>query len=338
MKLLVTGTAGFIGCHLAKRLALGNHCITCVDNINDYYDVDLKYARLSSLGFERSVIDAAGWNKCIVSSVFPGLNFIKTDLCDTERTASIFREGAFDVVVHLAAQAGVRYSLTNPHCYISANIQGFLNILEAARVYPPRHLVYASSSSVYGLNAKMPFSENDDVNKPASLYAATKRSNELMAHTYSHLYGIPATAMRFFTVYGPWGRPDMAPYIFTNAIVQGKPISVFNNGDMKRDFTFIDDIVEGIIRVMNLIPDGVVPSAIYNIGAGEPVEIMDFIHALENALGKKALIQYAPMQPGDVSATWADCSALRRDTGFSPQTALSDGIQKYVEWYKKFYE
>jgi len=338
MKLIVTGTAGFIGCHLAKWLAREKHCVTCVDNINDYYDVDLKYARLSSLGFERNAIEASGGNKCIVSSVFPNLSFIKMDLCDTERTASLFQKGAFDIVIHLAAQAGVRYSLTNPHCYIPANIKGFLNILEAARAYPPRHLVYASSSSVYGLNNKIPFSENDDVSKPASLYAATKRSNELMAYTYSHLYGIPATALRFFTVYGPWGRPDMAPYIFTNAIIQGKQISVFNNGDMKRDFTFIDDIVEGIIRVMNLIPNGVIPSATYNIGAGEPVELMDFIHTLENALGKKALIQYMPMQPGDVCATWADCSSLRRDTGFCPRTKLSDGIQKYVVWYKKYYE
>jgi len=338
MKLLVTGIAGFIGCHLARRLALENHCVTGVDNINDYYDVELKYDRLSSLGIERSAIDSEGESKYIGSSVFPGLSFIKTDLCDTERTASLFREGDFDVVVHLAAQAGVSYSLINPHCYTSANIQGFLNILEAARAYPPRHLVYASSSSVYGLNDKIPFSENDDISKPASLYAATKRSNELMAHTYSHLYGIPATALRFFTVYGPWGRPDMSPFIFTNAIVQGKPISVFNNGDIKRDFTFIDDIVEGIIRVMNMVPGGVVPFAIYNIGAGKPVELMDFIHTLEDALGKKALIQYMPMRPGDVCATWADCTALQRDTGFSPQTALSDGIQKYVAWYKKYYD
>jgi UDP-glucuronate 4-epimerase len=339
MKILVTGAAGFIGCHLAKRLALENHSVTGVDNINDYYDVDLKYARLLFLGIERSAIDAAGNDKIIVSSVFPALRFVKIDLCDTERTASLFREGAFDVVVHLAAQAGVRYSLTNPHCYISANIQGFLNVLEAARAYPPRHLVYASSSSVYGLNVKIPFSENDDVSRPASLYAATKRSNELMAYTYSHLYGIPATALRFFTVYGPWGRPDMSPFIFADAIVRGKPISVFNNGNMKRDFTFIDDIVEGIIRVINRIPcgDGAVPSAIYNIGAGKPVELMDFIRTLEDTLNKKAIINYAPMQPGDVTATWADCSALRCDTGFCPQTELSDGIQKFVTWYKEYY-
>jgi len=339
MKLLITGTAGFIGCHLAKKLAGEKHNITCVDNINNYYDTDLKYARLSSLGFNRCAIEAVGGNKRIDSSVIPGLSFIKTDLCDTQSTASLFCEGAFDIVVHLAAQAGVRYSLTNPHCYITANIQGFLNILEAARAYPPRHLVYASSSSVYGLNDKIPFSEDDDVSKPASLYAATKRSNELMAHTYSHLYGIPSTALRFFTVYGPWGRPDMSPFIFTDAIFKEKPINVFNNGNMKRDFTFIDDITEGIIRVMNRIPgtDSKVPSAIYNIGAGKPVELMDFIHTLEDAIGKKAVINYAPMQPGDVCATWADCSALLRDTGFCPQITLSSGIQKYVSWYKEFY-
>ncbi|MDR0487637.1 MAG: NAD-dependent epimerase/dehydratase family protein [Treponema sp.] len=334
MKLLVTGAAGFIGCHLAKRLAQDNHSVTAVDNINDYYDVDLKYARLALLGIQRNAIEAAGENKCTVSSVFPGLTFVKMDLCDTERTASLFQNGAFDIVVHLAAQAGVRYSLTNPHCYISSNIQGFLNVLEAARKYPPRRLVYASSSSVYGLNDKIPFSEDDDTGRPASLYAATKRSNELMAHTYSHLYQIPATGLRFFTVYGPWGRPDMSPFIFTDAIVKGKPVNVFNNGDMKRDFTFIDDIVEGVVRVM----DRQNAAAIYNIGAGKPVEIMDFIRTLENALNKEAVINYAPMQPGDVAATWADCSALERDTGFRPQTALFDGIQKFVTWYKNYYK
>jgi UDP-glucuronate 4-epimerase len=338
MKLLVTGAAGFIGCHLAKRLAMEDHSVVCVDNINDYYDIDLKYARLSSLGIERNMINAAGENKYIVSSVFPGLTFAKMDLCDTECTMPLFRDSAFDIVIHLAAQAGVRYSLTNPYCYISANVQGFLNILEAAKAYPPRHLVYASSSSVYGLNSKIPFSESDDVSKPASLYAATKRSNELMAHAYSHLYQIPATGLRFFTVYGPWGRPDMSPFIFANAIINRQPINVFNNGNMQRDFTFIDDIVEGIIRVMNRIPGGGVPAAIYNIGAGKPVELMDFIHTLEDALGKKAQIHYAPMQPGDVIATFADCSALERDTGFRPQTALSDGVHKFVNWYKNFYK
>jgi len=339
MKLLVTGAAGFIGCHLVKRLAEENHDIICLDNVNNYYDMDLKFSRLAVLGFEHDAIEAAA-DGFVSSSLSQNIRFIKMDICDNDKLITLFSQNAFDVVIHLAAQAGVRYSLTNPHCYISANIQGFLNILEAARAYPPRHLVYASSSSVYGLNDKIPFSEDDDVSRPASLYAATKRANELMAHTYGHLYQIPTTALRFFTVYGPWGRPDMAPFIFTNAIVEGKPINVFNNGDMKRDFTFIDDIVEGIIRVMNHVPggNGAVPAAVYNIGAGKPVELMDFIHTLENALDKKAVINYAPMQPGDITATWADCSALERDTGFRPWTALSDGIQKFAAWYKEYYK
>jgi UDP-glucuronate 4-epimerase len=341
VKVLVTGAAGFIGCHLVKRLAEENHSVVCVDNINDYYDVDLKYGRLASLGFERNAVDAADADYSAVSSVYPTIRFIKTDLCDTERTAALFSDGAFDAVLHLAAQAGVRYSLVNPHAYISANIQGFFNVLEAVRLHPPRHLVYASSSSVYGLNTKIPFSENDASDKPASLYAATKRSGELMAYTYSHLYRIPSTGLRFFTVYGPWGRPDMSPFIFTKAISEGRPINVFNNGNMKRDFTFIDDIVECIIRVMNRIPDGngeeSVPAAIYNIGNGAPVPLMDFIHTLEDALGKKAVIQYAPMQPGDVCETWADCSALERDTGFHPYTPLSDGIHKFIKWYNSYY-
>jgi len=341
MKLLITGTAGFIGYHLTRRLAEENHSIVCIDSINDYYDVDLKYGRLRALGFERGTLEVADTGNLVVSPSFPCIRFAKMDLCDTKRILALFSEESFDIVLHLAAQAGVRYSLTNPHAYISGNIQGFLNILEAARLYPPRHLVYASSSSVYGLNTKIPFSENDAVYQPASLYATTKRSNELMAHTYSHLYNIPTTGLRFFTVYGPWGRPDMSPFIFTKAILGGKPINVFNNGNMKRDFTFIDDIVEGIIRAMNTIPDGngvdTTPAMIYNIGNGGPVPLMDFIRKLEDTLGRKAIIHYAPMQPGDVCATWADCSALERDTGFRPYTALSDGIRIFTEWYKKYY-
>jgi UDP-glucuronate 4-epimerase len=335
MKLLVTGVAGFIACHLVKRLAEENHSIVCVDNINDYYDVELKYGRLASLGFERKAVDSSGVNNSVVSSVYPAIHFIKMDLCDAEHIAALFSTGNFDIVLHLAAQAGVRYSLVNPHAYISGNIQGFFNILEAARRYPPKHFVYASSSSVYGLNTKTPFSENDMVNKPASLYAATKCSNELMAHAYSHLHNIPVTGLRFFTVYGPWGRPDMAPFIFTKSIIEGKPINVFNNGNMKRDFTFVDDIIEGIIRVMNTIPCG---NVVYNIGNGGPVQLMDFIHILEDALGKKASIVFAPMQAGDVIETWADCSALERDTGFRPSTELSFGIGKFVEWYKEYYK
>ena len=341
MKLLVTGTAGFIGCHLTRRLAQLNHVVVCIDNINDCYDVDLKYGRLKELGFERDAIEAIGMSGFAVSSLFPCARFAKMDLCDAERIHELFAKESFDVILHLAAQAGVRYSLANPHAYILSNVQGFLNVLEAAKLHPPRHLIYASSSSVYGLNAKMPFSENDAANHPASLYAATKRSNELMAHTYSHLYGIPTTGLRFFTVYGSWGRPDMAPIIFAKSIMEGKPINVFNNGNMRRDFTFVDDIVEGIIRVMGRVPDGdgkdAIPAMIYNIGNGAPVQLMDFVQVLENALGRKAIIHYAPMQPGDVCATWADCTALERDTGFRPRTALADGIRAFADWYKNYY-
>jgi len=341
MKLLITGVAGFIGYHLAKRLASENHDIVCIDNINDYYDVDLKYGRMEALGFTRNAIDTTAAGNYNYSALFPSVQFAKIDLCDTERIVTLFLKGDFEIVLHLAAQAGVRYSLTNPHAYISGNVQGFLNILEAAKIYPPRHIVYASSSSVYGLNTKTPFSENDAVDKPASLYGATKRSNELMAHVYSHLYRLPVTGLRFFTVYGPWGRPDMAPFIFTRAIIEGKPIDVFNNGNMKRDFTFVDDIVEGIIRIMNRIPNENgedAPAAIYNIGNGSPVQLMDFIHTLEDVLGKKASIVYKPIQPGDVIATWADCSALERDTGFHPGTTLTFGIEKFVTWYKNYYK
>jgi len=341
MKLLITGTAGFIGYHLTRRLAEGNHTIVCIDNINDYYDVDLKYGRLKALGFEYDILEGISKEGFVVSTVFPCISFAKIDLCDMERILALFSEESFDAILHLAAQAGVRYSLINPNAYISSNVQGFLNILEAARLYPPKHLVYASSSSVYGLNTKTPFSENDAVDQPASLYAMTKRSNELMAHTYSHLYNIPTTGLRFFTVYGPWGRPDMSPFIFTKAILDGKPINVFNNGNMKRDFTFIDDIVEGIIRALNKIPDGngvdTTSAIIYNIGNGGPVPLMEFISTLEDALDRKAIIHYAPMQPGDVCSTWADCSALERDTGFRPFTALSDGIHAFTEWYKNYY-
>ena len=341
MKVLVTGAAGFIGYHLAKRLAQENNDIVCIDNINDYYDVDLKYGRLAALGFDHDSVETAGGDGIIVSSIFPGLRFAKIDLCDAVRMTKLFSTNAFEIVLHLAAQAGVRYSLTNPDAYISGNVQGFLNMLESARLHPPRHLVYASSSSVYGLNTKTPFSESDVVNMPASLYAVTKRSNELMAFTYSHLYNIPTTGLRFFTVYGPWGRPDMAPFIFTKSIIEGKPINVFNNGNMKRDFTFVDDIVEGITRVMRKIPGdnekGMAPASIYNIGNGAPVELMDFISTLENAVGKKAVINYAPMQAGDVIATWADCSALERNTGFRPHTPLSVGMNKFIEWYKQYH-
>jgi UDP-glucuronate 4-epimerase len=341
LNLLITGSAGFIGFHLTKSLGEKNqHSITAIDNINDYYDVNLKYGRLEELGFNRKDVENTGSGNFIVSKLSPNIKFAKIDICDDEQIKSLFSTNSFDIILHLAAQAGVRYSIVNPHIYISSNIQGFLNILEAARLFPPKHLVYASSSSVYGLNTKIPFCENDAVDKPASLYAATKRSNELMAHTYSHLYNMPTTGLRFFTVYGQWGRPDMAPFIFTKSIIENKPIKVFNNGNMKRDFTFIDDIIEGITRVMNLIPDknNGVPASIYNIGNGNPVELMDFIHTLEKTLEKKAVIQHDSMKAGDMIETWADCSKLENAINFKPRTSLDFGIKEFAEWYKHYYK
>ena len=342
MKLFVTGAAGFIGFHLVKKLAEEKHDIVCIDNINNYYDVDLKYGRLAALGIKQNAPDIIKENEITISTQYPHVKFGKFDLCDTEQIVSLFSENSFDIVIHLAAQAGVRYSLANPHAYISGNIQGFLNILEAARLYPSRHLIYASSSSVYGLNAKTPFSETDEVNQPASLYAATKRANELMAFTYNHLYHIPVTGLRFFTVYGPWGRPDMAPFIFTKSIIEGQPINVFNNGNMKRDFTYIDDVIDGIMRVVKSNPaeneKNHTSAVLYNIGNGKPVPLMDFINTLEKALDKKAIIKYAPMQMGDINSTWADCSAIEHDTGFRPQTTLVSGIQKFAAWYKEYYK
>jgi len=335
MKLLITGAAGFIGYHLAKRLAEENHQIICIDNINDYYDIELKISRLAALGFNLKNNEPSN------STIFGSIRFIKMDICDTQQVSSLFLNESFDLILHLAAQAGVRYSLINPHSYVSSNLTGFLNLLEASRAYPPKHFIFASSSSVYGLNTKIPFSENDITDKPISLYAATKRSGELMAYTYSHLYHIPITGLRFFTVYGPWGRPDMSPFIFTKSILDGKPINVFNNGDMKRDFTFIDDIIEGIVRIMRHIPAGNqndgVSHKIYNIGNGESVQLMDFIRLLEEVLGKKALLHYTEMQPGDVKSTWADCSELEHDISFHPHTKLSAGIKKFTDWYVDFY-
>lgn len=333
-KILVTGAAGFIGFHLCKRLlGLGNE-VTGLDNLNDYYDVNLKLERLKQLTGE--------------SDFKP----VKLDLSDRENVAGLFREEKFDIVVNLAAQAGVRYSLINPYAYIDSNITGFLNILEGCRHNGIKHLVFASSSSVYGLNTKMPFSTHDNVDHPVSLYAATKKSNELMAHTYSHLYGLHATGLRFFTVYGPWGRPDMALFIFTKAILEGRPIDVFNFGKMKRDFTYIDDIVEGVIRIIDKIPEpdnawdsnNPDPSTsparyrIYNIGNNNPVELMTFIEVLEKCLGKKAQKNLLPIQAGDVPETYADIDDLESDVGFKPSTSIEDGIGKFVEWYKWYYK
>ncbi|MDR1908531.1 MAG: NAD-dependent epimerase/dehydratase family protein [Spirochaetaceae bacterium] len=334
MKVLVTGAAGFIGCHLAGRLAAQGEDVTCIDNISDYYDVSLKYARLAELGFSLSDGSAeAPGGPGLPSGLYPNLVFYRLDLCDGAALTALFEAGRFDIVVNLAAQAGVRYSLTKPGAYIASNVQGFFNVLEAIRAFPVKHLVYASSSSVYGLDTVQPFSETSAADRPASLYAATKRANELMAHSYSHLYGIPATGLRFFTVYGPWGRPDMAPFIFTRAMLEGRPIDVFNYGDMSRDFTYIDDIVEGILRVMRAAP----PARIYNIGRGEPVPLLGFIQLLEEELGLKARMNMLPLQAGDVSATWADCSALEADTGYRPRTPIREGVRRFVAWYRDFY-
>lgn len=332
MKVLVTGAAGFIGMHVAQLLAARGDRVFGIDNLDDYYDVSLKRARLQAIGQ-------------------PGFEFRLIDICDREPVNALFEEANFDAVVHLAAQAGVRYSLINPHKYVETNIAGFLNILEACRRHPVRHLVYASSSSVYGGNAKLPFAESDNVDHPVSLYAATKKSNELMAHTYSHLFGIPTTGLRFFTVYGPWGRPDMALFLFTRAILAGETVDVFNHGKMSRDFTYIADIADGVVRALDrpaapdagfdpLRPDPArswAPYQVLNIGRHGPAGLLDYLDALENALGRKAQRRYLPMQPGDVEATYADTTALQAWTGFAPTTSIDDGIRRFVAWYRDYY-
>jgi UDP-glucuronate 4-epimerase len=335
MKILVTGTAGFIGMHLAEKLSALGYMVIGIDNINDYYDTALKDARLRKSGVKTEGIKTG---EKIPSHGLANYFFIKMDITGRSGLFDLFEKEQFDYVVHLAAQAGVRYSLKNPYAYIDSNITGFLNILEACRTNHVKHLVYASSSSVYGLNEKTPFAVSDKTDNPASLYAATKKSNELMAHVYRHLYKLPATGLRFFTVYGPWGRPDMAPTLFTKAIFEGKPIKVFNHGNMRRDFTYIDDIIEGIVRVINKTPDPPpAPGKIYNIGYGKPVDLMTFIKTIEKSAGKKAQKELLPMQPGDVPVTWADISQLEADTGYRPKTAVKEGIPKFVEWYKEFY-
>ncbi|MCQ2073600.1 MAG: NAD-dependent epimerase [Bacteroidaceae bacterium] len=336
MRILVTGTAGFIGSALACRLAERGDEVVGIDNINDYYDIRLKLGRLQECG----VSSDAGFSdgKRHVSSIYPNYSFVRMNLADRDALSSLFREGNFDIVVNLAAQAGVRYSITNPYAYLDSNLVGFMNILECCRNYSVGYLVYASSSSVYGMCDRVPFRESDQVDNPVSLYAATKKSNELMAHAYSKLYGIPATGLRFFTVYGPWGRPDMAPMLFATAISAGNPIKVFNNGDMSRDFTFVDDIVNGTIGVIDHrpvaseCPNGV-PYRIYNIGCSSPVRLMDFISEIENALGKEAKKVFLPMQPGDVYRTYADTSLLEKEIGYRPSTSLHDGIGRFIEWF-----
>ncbi|GAO03358.1 NAD-dependent epimerase [Anaeromyxobacter sp. PSR-1] len=318
---LVTGAAGFIGFHLAKALLDRGDEVVGVDSMVPYYDVRLKEARLAQLTGR------------------PGFTFERLDLADRDATARLFERARFGAVVHLAAQPGVRYSLVNPHAYVDANVTGFLDVLEGCRHHPVRHLVYASSSSVYGGNTKVPFAVTDNVDHPVSLYAATKKANELMAYTYSHLFAIPATGLRFFTVYGPWGRPDMAPMLFARAILEGRPIQVFNHGQMRRDFTYVDDIVEGVIRVLDRPPAaGVVPPhRLYNIGNSQPVELLRFIEVMEEALGKKAVRELLPMQPGDVPATFADVSDLERDVGFRPATSIEEGVRRFVAWYRTFH-
>lgn len=332
-KILVTGAAGFIGFHLARRLLAEDRTVLGIDNMNDYYDVNLKQNRLKLLEGQANFI------------------FIKADIADRKKMADIFASEKFDVVVNLAAQPGVRYSLTNPHSYIDSNIAGFTNILEGCRHNQVKHLVFASSSSIYGINARIPFSVSDNVDHPVSLYAASKKANELMAHTYAHLYGLPCTGLRFFTVYGPWGRPDMAYFSFTKAIMAGEPIDVFNYGNMKRDFTYIDDIVEGIIRVITKIPQpnpdwdkinpdpgsSYAPYKLYNIGNNNPIELIRFIEILETKLDRKARKNMLPMQQGDVPITYANVDDLMKDVGFKPSTPLEEGLKKFVEWYRGYY-
>lgn len=348
MKLLITGTAGFIGFHLAAKLLRAGEVVVGLDSINDYYDVNLKFERLSQYGISRQEI---AYNKLVTSSTHSNYSFIQLQLEDRNNLAQLFQEQQFDVVVNLAAQAGVRYSLSNPHAYIDSNIIGFTNILENSRHNKVKHLVYASSSSVYGLNEGVPFSTSQNVDHPMSLYAASKKSNELMAHVYSHLFNIPTTGLRFFTVYGPWGRPDMALFLFTKAILEGKPINVFNNGNMVRDFTYVDDIVEGIMRVIAHPPaannhwnpsdpdpsTSSAPYKIYNIGNNSPVKLLDFIEAIEQELGIEAIKEMKPLQAGDVPATFADVSDLVKDLNYKPETTVKEGIKQFITWYKNYY-
>ena len=339
MKILVTGAAGFIGFHLVNKLLKQERKVVGIDNINDYYSTDLKMARLANAGISSN---AAGWNQKIQSTKSPNYSFIRMNLEDREQIDRLFAEEKFDVVCNLAAQAGVRYSIENPHAYIESNIVGFINILEACRHNNIQHLVYASSSSVYGNSPKMPLSVFDPVDNPISLYAATKKSNELMAHTYSHLYGIPTTGLRFFTVYGPWGRPDMAYFSFTKNILSETPIKVFNHGDLYRDFTYIDDIVDGVVKIISQDQESRIKSQelykLYNIGNSTPVKLLDFIETIEKALGKEAIKEYHGMQPGDVYKTFADVSDLEKDFGYSPDTPLEKGIGEFVKWYRSFYK
>ena len=333
-KVLVTGAAGFIGFHLARQLLELGFEVVGLDNLNDYYDVNLKLARLKELGVEKEMIN---YNETLKSDIYSNFKFVKLNLEDREQLPMLFKEHGFNIVCNLAAQAGVRYSIENPEAYIDSNVVGFLNVLECCRNFNIQHLVYATSSSVYGQNKKIPFSVKDNVDHPISLYAATKKSNELMAYTYSHLFNIKTTGLRFFTVYGPWGRPDMAMFLFTDAIVKGKPIKVFNNGNLERDFTFIDDIVDGIVKLVTQGKNQNSNYGLYNIGNSKPVKLLDFINEIEKQLGIEAKREMLPMQAGDVEKTWADVSDLTRDFGYSPCTSIEFGVKEFIEWYKGYY-
>lgn len=348
MKILVTGAAGFIASCLVSKLLDNNHCVVGLDNMNDYYDINLKYDRLKLVGVYREQII---WNKLVQSSSYDDYRFVQMDLNDNESINKLFETEKFEIVCHLAAQAGVRYSIKNPYAYIKSNIEGFFNILEACKNNTIAHLVYASSSSVYGLNSKVPFVEKDSISHPVSLYAATKKSNELIAHSYSYLYDIPTTGLRFFTVYGPWGRPDMSPFLFMNSIFNDEPINIFNNGNMIRDFTYIDDIVNAIYLVLNKKPSSdldwdpispdpsssLAPYRIYNVGASSPVSLIEFIETIEIIMGKKASKVYLPMQPGDVEQTYACVELLKNDFGFNPIVSLSEGVFRTYKWFIDYY-
>lgn len=348
-KILVTGAAGFIGFHLVRKLLERGDQVLGLDSINDYYEIELKYARLAETGIDHQLLQPGEPRQ---SSKYANYQFVQMGMEDKDALQALFKTYQFEAVMNLAAQPGVRYSLENPYAYIDSNVVGFINLLEACRHYQTGHLVFASSSSVYGLNATIPYATQHNVDHPISLYAATKKSNELMAHTYSHLYHLPTTGLRFFTVYGPWGRPDMAIYLFTRAVFEGKTLRVFNHGNMVRDFTYVDDIVEGVVRVLDHPPKGnphwdarqpdssssPAPYRLYNIGNSEPVKLMDFIEAIEAAAGRKAPKEFLPMQPGDVMRTYADVRDLERDFGYKPTTDVRTGVQHFVDWYRSYYK
>lgn len=334
MNILVTGAAGFIGFHVVQALLQQGYPVVGVDHINSYYDVRLKYARLKETGIAEELLSSV---QEVTSSIYPSYRFIKMDMNDRGELQALFQREQFTHVVHLAAQAGVRYSLENPYAYIDANISGFINLLEACRHHPVAHLLYASSSSVYGANRQIPYRETDRTDHPVSLYAATKKANELMTHTYAHLYRIPCTGIRFFTVYGPWGRPDMAPSLFMSAVLKGETIRLFNHGEMERDFTYVDDVVEGLLHILPVAPRGNLPYAVYNMGCSSPVKIRDFLTAIEQITGKKALVEMTGMQPGDVTATFADTTLLQRDFNYHPSTSIQTGLAHFHQWFIDFY-